>query len=181
LGWVGLDQHDDDDEQPGRALTAALPLPLVLVLGSCSARACALVRERVPVAERVRSCLLNLRCPESRSSQLAALISHLGALISHLTLPQVSCQISRRRRRRGPVRGMQQRDLLLHHGCPRAPLPHRLPSGRVLWAPQGKTQVPGELFDQRDADADACPGGGLAAIRRNRAAFGFGRLPAVCL
>jgi hypothetical protein len=119
--------------------------------------------------------------PESRSSQLPALISHLGALISHLTLPQVPCQISRRRRRRGPVRGMQQRDLLLHHGCPRAPLPHRLPSGRVLWAPQGKTQVPGELFDQRDADADACPGGGLAAIRRNRAAFGFGRLPAGCL
>jgi hypothetical protein len=84
LGWVGLDQHDDDDEQPGRALTAALPLPLMLVLGSCSARACALVRERVPVAERVRSCLLNLRCIPS-APNLAALSSQLSSRTSGLS------------------------------------------------------------------------------------------------
>jgi hypothetical protein len=137
--WFGLDQHHDDE--PGRARTSldgsiaehgCWPLVLVHVFCSCSARACALVRERVPVAERVRAYLLNLRCIPSASnlaslsshlaprsphlapriSQLSSRTSHLSALISHLALPQVACQIFRRRRRRGPMRGTQHRDCL---------------------------------------------------------------------
>jgi hypothetical protein len=47
-----------------------------------------------------------------RISQLSSRTSHLSALISHLALPQVACQIFRRRRRRGPMRGTQHRDCL---------------------------------------------------------------------
>jgi hypothetical protein len=179
LGWISTTTTSLDE--PGRALTAALPLPLVLVLCSCSARACALVRERVPVAEGVRSCLLNLRCIPS-ASNLAALSSQLSSCTSELSS---RTSLSLRSHAKSLDDGGGARCAACNDEIcfcttvvqgPLSPTVYRLAMCCGRHRARRRYQVSCSTREMQMLVRE-----GLAAIRRNRAAFGFGGLPAVCL
>jgi hypothetical protein len=155
LGWISTTTTSQDE--PGRALTAALQNTAVGLWCSCMCSAHALL-------VRARSCVsvypsLNEYVPiysicdafqAPRISHLSALISHLAALISHLAslsshlAPRIS-QLSSRTSLslRWHAKSLDDggggarcaaRNIEIASAPPlsSAPLPHRLPSGHVL-------------------------------------------------